>query len=125
MVSAKYAVVKARNGVEGLEAAKHHAIDLILSDIIMPEMDGLAFCQRIKSDLLTSHIPVILLTAKAQEDHIMEGFHTGADDYITKPFNPELLLVRIGNLLEQRQKLRENTSESSCCAPRTSGHVAG
>nr|MBP9875229.1 response regulator [Haliscomenobacter sp.] len=104
---AKYAVVKARNGVEGLEAAKHHAIDLILSDIIMPEMDGLAFCQHIKSDLLTSHIPVILLTAKAQEDHIMEGFHTGADDYITKPFNPELLLVRIGNLLEQRQKLRE------------------
>ncbi len=107
VVSAKYAVVKARNGVEGLEAAKRHTIDLILSDIIMPEMDGLVFCQHIKSDLLTSHIPVVLLTAKTQEDHVMEGFNTGADDYITKPFNPELLLVRIGNLLQQRQKLRE------------------
>lgn len=107
VISAKYAVVKARNGVEGLEAAKHHAIDLILSDIIMPEMDGLAFCQRIKSDILTSHIPVVLLTAKAQENHIMDGFNTGADDYLTKPFNPELLLVRIANLLEQRRKLRE------------------
>ncbi|MBK8877013.1 MAG: response regulator [Haliscomenobacter sp.] len=118
VISAKYAVVKARNGVEGLEAAKHHAIDLILSDIIMPEMDGLAFCERIKSDILTSHIPVILLTAKTQEEHRMEGFHTGADDYMTKPFNPELLLVRIANLLEQRQKLRNKYVRELLLRPR-------
>lgn len=102
----KYIVIKADNGADGLRKAKTHAIDLIVSDVMMPEMDGFAFCEQIKSDMATSHIPVILLTAKVLEENRIEGFEKGADDYVTKPFNPELLLVRIENLLQQREQLK-------------------
>lgn len=86
--------------------AHEHVPDLIVSDVMMPVMNGLEFCQQIKADVITSHIPVILLTARALEKHQIEGYESGADAYITKPFLPELLLARIDNLLRNRQQLR-------------------
>lgn len=97
-----YNVITAKNGKEALELAQNNSIDLILSDIMMPEMDGLEFCNKIKTNFATSHLPVILLTAKSLEEHQLEGYEIGADDYITKPFNPEILELKIGNILKQR-----------------------
>lgn len=102
----KYDVIKAANGLEGLEKAQTHAIDLIVSDVMMPEMDGLTFCKKIKSNIATSHIPVLLLTAKVMDENRIKGYEEGADSYVTKPFNPDLLLVRIDNLLQQREQLK-------------------
>ncbi len=81
--------------------------DLIVSDVMMPVMNGLEFCQQIKKDDISSHIPVILLTARALEKHQIEGYESGADAYITKPFSPELLLARIDNLLQSRHQLKD------------------
>ena len=103
----KYNVYKAANGLAGLDVARNNAIDLVLSDIMMPQMDGLEMCHHLKSDLVTSHIPVILLTAKAMDGHRMQGYIQGADAYLTKPFNPNVLQSRIENLLAQRTQLRE------------------
>lgn len=107
LLNKKYHVLRADNGEKGLAIARNHSLDLIISDIMMPEMDGLEFCEQIKNDLVTSHIPVILLTARNLEENKLSGYLKGADDYITKPFNPELLEVRIENLLSQRHKLRQ------------------
>ena len=74
---------------------------------MMPQMDGIEFCKRIKSEFKTGHIPVILLTAKALEEHRIEGIETGADDYITKPFNPSFLSAKVKNLLLERNRLKE------------------
>ncbi len=106
-----YRVVCAANGRQGVALAKKMMPDLIISDIMMPEMDGIELCKRIKSDEITSHIPVILLTARSSEDIKVEGLKTGADDYVTKPFNLRTLSVRISNLLESRKKLRERFSK--------------
>ena len=95
----------AKNGEEGLEMAINHLPSLIISDVMMPELDGLRFVQKIKSDERTCHIPVILLTAKADLESRLEGLETGADDYISKPFSTTELRVRIKNLIEQRKKL--------------------
>ncbi|MCB0586813.1 MAG: response regulator, partial [Phaeodactylibacter sp.] len=113
-----YQLLKAENGREGLEIARKQNIDLILSDVMMPEMDGLDFCKHIKKNFSTSHIPVILLTAKIMDDHKLAGYLTGADDYITKPFNPELLEVRIENLLEQRRGLRKKITRDFMLNPK-------
>ncbi|GLR15466.1 hybrid sensor histidine kinase/response regulator transcription factor [Portibacter lacus] len=104
----KYDVTKAFNGLEGLKKAKELSIDLIISDVMMPKMNGLEFCEKIKADLTTSHIPVILLTAKVLEENEIEGYVHGADEYITKPFSPNLLLSRVANILDQREILKSS-----------------
>lgn len=104
--SAIYDVRIASNGEEALDIAKDWQPDLLLSDIMMPGMTGLELCSRIKTGLSTSHIPVILLTAKNAEEHIVEGLLTGADDYITKPFNVNLLIARCNNIIKERRHLQ-------------------
>ncbi|MCB9040977.1 MAG: response regulator [Lewinellaceae bacterium] len=118
ILARNYEVRTAMDGKKGLEIAQKENFDLILSDVMMPEMDGLEFCELIKKDFQTSHIPVVLLTAKTMDDHKMAGYLTGADDYITKPFNPELLEVRIKNLLGQRRKLRRTFNRDFMLSPK-------
>ena len=101
-----YQVNEASDGQQGLALANEIVPDLIVSDVMMPVMNGLEFCQRVKSSLATSHIPVILLTARALSQHQIEGYESGADAYITKPFSADLLLARISNLLKSRQLLK-------------------
>jgi DNA-binding response OmpR family regulator len=102
-----YDVLLAESGEMGLEVTINNQPDLIISDVMMPGMDGFEFCKRIKSDWKTSHIPIILLTAKAAHQNKLEGLELGADDYITKPFDYKELLIRIKNLIDQRKKLKE------------------
>jgi YesN/AraC family two-component response regulator len=106
-----YEVIEAGNGKKGMVLAIEHLPDIIVSDVMMPEMDGIEFCRKIKSNKLTSHIPVILLTARASKDSRMEGLETGADDFITKPFDGEELIVRVYNLVTQRNRLKEKFSK--------------
>jgi signal transduction histidine kinase/ligand-binding sensor domain-containing protein/DNA-binding response OmpR family regulator len=102
-----YKVLEARNGLEGLKVTLEHMPDLIVSDIMMPEMNGIDLCRKIKADPRISHTPVILLTARSTEEQKLEGFETGADDYLTKPFNFEILVSRIRNLIAQREKFHK------------------
>ena len=102
----KYQVNEAADGQQGLAIANEIVPDLIVSDVMMPVMNGLEFCQRVKSGTATSHIPVILLTARALSQHQIEGYESGADAYITKPFSADLLLARISNLLKSRLVLK-------------------
>lgn len=101
-----YKVIEAENGLTGYELAKKESPALIVSDIMMPELDGLELCQKIKNNLYTSHIPVVLLTAKTDTTEQIEGLQTGADDYMTKPFNSDLLLAKIKTIIENRNKVR-------------------
>lgn len=98
-----YRIAEAKDGAEGWSKAISLLPDLIVSDVMMPNMNGLELCQKIKSDSRTSHTAVILLTARSSEEHKLEGFEGGADDYITKPFSFELLQSRIKNLIHQRE----------------------
>ena len=107
ILQSKYSVLEAEDGQRGLELAREQVPDLIVSDVMMPVMNGLEFCQQVKKDIMSSHIPVILLTARALEKHQIEGYESGADAYITKPFSPELLLARIDNLLQSRHQLKD------------------
>lgn len=101
-----YTIHEASNGADGWSLVLSVQPDLVVSDIMMPEMSGIELCAKIKSDERVSHIPVILLTARSSEEQRIEGFKTGADDYITKPFNFEILEARIDNLLRQREKFQ-------------------
>jgi DNA-binding response OmpR family regulator len=104
-----YDVQVAFNGKEGLEVlTENHQIDLVISDIMMPLMDGLTFCRKIKNSVDTSHIPVLLLTAKHGEESEIEGLKSGADDYIYKPFKEAILKIKIKNVLAFRENLRLN-----------------
>ncbi len=107
LLEQEYETVQAENAVEGIALAGKSMPDLILSDVMMPGVDGLEFCHRLKTGWQTSHIPVILLTARALPDDKIRGLETGADDYITKPFDADELLARINNLVDQRRRLRE------------------
>lgn len=102
----EYIVLEAADGKEGLSVATKEVPDLVICDVMMPVMDGLEFTEQLKTNTATSHIPVIMLTAKNLEEHRAEGYEHGADSYITKPFNSKVLLARIENLLRQRQLLK-------------------
>ena len=102
----EYIVLEAADGKEGLAVALKEVPDLVICDVMMPVMDGLEFTKQLKTNTATSHIPVIMLTAKNLEEHRAEGYEHGADSYITKPFHSKVLLARIENLLRQRQLLK-------------------
>ena len=112
-----YHISEASDGQEGLEKALAEPPALIIADIAMPRMNGIELCAKIKSTLETSHIPVILLTARTSMVFKVDGLETGADDYITKPFNMHLLAVRINNLIESRKRLHERFSKSFDFSP--------
>jgi YesN/AraC family two-component response regulator len=104
----QYVFLLAKNGVEGFNIAIEHLPDLIVSDIMMPLMTGTEMCHNLKNDQRTSHIPIILLTARTADEHKIEGYESGADDYVSKPFNMVLLSARIKNLIEIRISLRKS-----------------
>ncbi len=107
-VKKEYGILEAVDGEDGWQIAVGHMPDIIVSDVMMPKLDGFRLCDRLKKDERTSHIPVILLTAKASSEDKIEGFETGADDYVLKPFDPAELKARIANLIEQRRRVHEH-----------------
>jgi len=107
ILSDKYTIHKARNGKDALVILEEEKIDLVISDVIMPDMDGLTLCKKIKEDIRSSHIPVILLTAKGEIENRIEGLQVGADSYIPKPFHPEHLFVRVEKLIERMEMIRK------------------
>jgi signal transduction histidine kinase/DNA-binding response OmpR family regulator len=113
----EFSVQEASNGEEGLAKALEEIPDLIISDVMMPRMDGIEFTREVKLNEITSHIPVILLTAKTSEESQLEGLETGADDYIIKPFSIEVLKVKVHNLIETREKLREHFTKDPLARP--------
>ena len=108
-----YLVMEASNGQEGLEIACREVPDLVVCDVMMPVMDGLEFTEKLKTQVATSHIPVIMLTAQHQEEHRAQGYEYGADSYITKPFHSKVLLARIDNLIRQRRMLKNLYHDAS------------
>ncbi|PZR28125.1 MAG: two-component system response regulator [Citrobacter freundii] len=111
-LSEKYTVLTAPNGQQAMNIIEKETVQLVVSDIMMPVMDGYKLCANIKSNFEYSHIPVILLTAKNTLQSRIEGLETGADAYIEKPFSPEHLQVQIANLLSNRNKIREYFASS-------------
>lgn len=112
ILNAEYNVLEASNGVIGLEVTNRYQPDLIISDIMMPEMDGMEFCKRVKTSFATSHIPVILLTAKSATDTQIESYQIGADAFMVKPFDEDLLKAIILNLKEKRNRIQLRFTES-------------
>ena len=103
----EYAIYEVEDGAAGFKMAYKYIPDIIISDIMMPGMNGLEFCSKLKNNIYTNHIPVLFLTAKTGDENEIKGFKTGADDYLTKPFNSEVLKIRIQRLIESRERLRQ------------------
>ena len=118
LLQGEYRIIKASDGKEALDKATRELPDLVVSDVMMPVMDGLELCKSLKGQFSTSHIPVILLTAKSLEEQRAEGYDSGADAYISKPFSEKVLLSRIGNLLKSRILLKEHYLETGESASR-------
>ena len=112
-----YRIEEATNGEEGLQKSFELNPDLIISDVMMPVMDGIKMCNTLKFDTRTSHIPIILLTAKSGEQHEIEGLRTGADAYINKPFNREKLVITVQKLIDLRLKLQKHFSQYLSITP--------
>lgn len=110
ILSDDYNIIEAENGEEGFEVAKKYLPDVVVSDVLMPKVDGFDLCQLLKTNVSTNHIPVILLTAYAMDEQKQVGFESGADAYIAKPFNIKLLRTRVRKLIENRKKIRETFS---------------
>lgn len=107
LLSADYDIIEAPDGKIGLDKALRNVPDIVVSDVMMPVMDGLELCQHLKQETATSHIPVILLTARSLEDQRAEGYDVGADAYITKPFSGRVLIARVHNLIDSRRHLQQ------------------
>jgi len=102
-----YEIIEAENGKTGCELAVEQIPDLIVTDVMMPEMDGIELCKTLKNEMLTQHIPIIILSAKSSIEDTLAGLETGADDYVPKPFNEQILQAKIKTLITNRQKLIE------------------
>jgi signal transduction histidine kinase/ligand-binding sensor domain-containing protein/DNA-binding response OmpR family regulator len=113
-----YKIIEANNGAEGLKLATELVPDIIISDIIMPNMDGYELCKRLKNDERTSHIPILLLTAMHSKEHELKGLATGANDYITKPFDISVLQAKIDNLLSIRDSMKERFASTVVLEPK-------
>jgi signal transduction histidine kinase/DNA-binding response OmpR family regulator len=113
----RYNLLEAATGKEGVQLAREQKTDLVISDVMMPVMNGIELCHVLKNDELTSHIPVILLTARADHESKLEGLHTGADDYVIKPFSMSELTARVANLIAQRKKLIEKFNQQVVVQP--------
>ncbi|HEY5823355.1 MAG TPA: response regulator, partial [Cyclobacteriaceae bacterium] len=109
----EYEVIEAVDGMNGWELALEKIPDLIVADMMMPKLDGLELCKKVKEDIHTNHIPIILLTARQAIDYKIKGLETGADDYLTKPFHTQELQARIKNLIAQREKLKEKYNKAN------------
>lgn len=112
LFESEFNTLEAENGLRGLQLANEHLPDIILSDIMMPDMNGLQLCSHLKENITTSHIPVMLLTARAQNQQIIEGLATGADDYLVKPFDPRILELKVRNLIRLRDDLKDRYRQS-------------
>ncbi len=117
LLSTSFSVLEAENGHDGLELAKEQIPDLILCDVMMPGLNGLEVSSRLKTDMLTCHIPVVLLTARSAVSQVIEGLKTGADDYLVKPFDTRVLGLKIGNLIRVREELKKRYSRSVLLEP--------
>jgi DNA-binding response OmpR family regulator len=117
ILQAEYKVVQAHNGKEGMAKAVDLIPDILISDWMMPEMDGLELCKLLRHDERTSHIPIVMLTAKVDIESKLDGLKTGADEYLAKPFNTDELLIRMQNLINQREQLRLKYNKTIALSP--------
>ncbi len=118
MLEDQYTIYEAENGKQGLEKAISIVPNIILTDVVMPVMDGLELCEKIKTKTATSHIPVIMITAKSSQESEVEGLQNGADDYIRKPFDIELLQLKLNNIVKQREDLRRRFNREITLQPK-------
>ncbi|SER25089.1 response regulator transcription factor [Pedobacter rhizosphaerae] len=124
-LSEKFHVLQARDGMEALEILNTEIVQLVISDVMMPKMDGFELCRRIKSSLELSHIPVILLTAKNTLQSKIEGIELGADAYVEKPFSPEFLQVQVSSLIKNRNKIKAYFASSPLIHIKTMAYSKG
>lgn len=121
LLSADYRIIEAANGKDGIRLASKYVPDLIICDVMMPVMDGLECCRRIKDEITTSHIPVLMLTACAMDEQRIQGYESGADGYLSKPFNSKMMSMRCENLIENRKRIKNQlgaTQEVKASAPK-------